>query len=79
MPCDNQWTSMTQLDPAQKVKSLPSTGVGEDGTRVSMSDVGRHVSTGENHVEYKVYKRRWFGLGQLILLNIVVSWGVRYD
>lgn len=24
-------------------------------------------------VEYKVYKRRWFGLVQLILLNIVVS------
>ncbi|KAH8599619.1 major facilitator superfamily domain-containing protein [Bisporella sp. PMI_857] len=24
--------------------------------------------------EYKVYKRRWFGLIQLVLLNIVVSW-----
>ncbi|KAI9714373.1 MAG: hypothetical protein M1820_000334 [Bogoriella megaspora] len=24
--------------------------------------------------EYRVYKRRWFGLVQLILLNIVVSW-----
>ena len=27
-------------------------------------------------IEYKVYKRRWLGLGQLILLNIVVSWDV---
>lgn len=27
---------------------------------------------------YKVYKRRWFGLIQLVLLNIVVSWDVRY-
>lgn len=26
---------------------------------------------------YKVYKRRWFGLTQLVLLNIVVSWDVR--
>ena len=26
-------------------------------------------------VEYKVYKRRWFGLIELILLNIMVSWG----
>jgi hypothetical protein len=26
--------------------------------------------------EYKVYKRRWFGLVQLTLLNIIVSWGV---
>lgn len=27
-----------------------------------------------SHVTFKVYKRRFFGLGQLILLNIVVSW-----
>lgn len=26
---------------------------------------------------YKVYKRRWFGLIQLVLLNIIVSWDVR--
>jgi hypothetical protein len=26
--------------------------------------------------EYKVYRRRWFGLVQLVLLNIVVSWDV---
>lgn len=26
---------------------------------------------------YKTYKRRWFGLVQLVLLNIVVSWDVR--
>ncbi|KAF6237758.1 hypothetical protein HO173_003959 [Letharia columbiana] len=26
------------------------------------------------HTEYRVYKIRWFGLSQLILLNIVVSW-----
>ncbi|KAH8810847.1 major facilitator superfamily domain-containing protein [Xylogone sp. PMI_703] len=25
-------------------------------------------------VEYKVYKRRWFGVFQLVLLNIIVSW-----
>lgn len=28
------------------------------------------------HVEYRVYKRRWFGLIQLVLLNIAVSWDV---
>jgi hypothetical protein len=26
--------------------------------------------------EYRVYKRRWFGLFQLVLLNIIVSWDV---
>jgi len=29
-----------------------------------------------SHEHFKVYKRRWFGLGQLVLLNIVVSWDV---
>jgi hypothetical protein len=29
-----------------------------------------------SHTHYKVYKRRWIGLGQLVLLNIVVSWDV---
>lgn len=28
------------------------------------------------HTVYKVYKRRWFGLVQLALLNIIVSWDV---
>ncbi|KAG9188945.1 hypothetical protein G6011_05813 [Alternaria panax] len=27
-----------------------------------------------SHTHYKVYKRRWIGLAQLVLLNIVVSW-----
>lgn len=26
--------------------------------------------------EYRVYKRRWFGLVQLVLLNIIISWDV---
>lgn len=26
--------------------------------------------------EYRTYKRRWFGLVQLVLMNIVVSWCV---
>lgn len=30
----------------------------------------------EDNTVYKVYKRRWFGLVQLVLLNIVVSWDV---
>ena len=31
-----------------------------------------------SHAHYKVYKRRWLGLAQLVLLNIVVSWDVSY-
>ena len=29
-------------------------------------------------IVYRVYKRRFFGLCQLVLLNIVVSWDVGY-
>jgi hypothetical protein len=44
-------------------------------------DSGREVAgpgneAGESVVTYKTYKRRWFGLAQLLLLNIVVSWDV---
>ncbi|KAF1936971.1 MFS general substrate transporter [Clathrospora elynae] len=28
-----------------------------------------------SHTQYRRYKRRWFGLAQLVLLNTVVSWG----
>jgi len=34
-------------------------------------DVERTTTSGG---EFKVYKRRWFGLVQLVLLNIIVSW-----
>ncbi|KAK4643435.1 hypothetical protein QC761_408180 [Podospora bellae-mahoneyi] len=34
---------------------------------------GASVSAAEM-VEYKVYRRRWFGLVQLTLLNVIVSW-----
>lgn len=34
------------------------------------------ITEEETVVVYKVYKRRWFGLIVLMLLNIVVSWGV---
>lgn len=41
------------------------------------SDEGRENGAAAEEVqEYKVYKRRWFGLVQLTLLNIIVSWDV---
>jgi MFS transporter, FLVCR family, MFS-domain-containing protein 7 len=29
-----------------------------------------------NSTAYRTYKRRWFGLLQLVLMNIIVSWDV---
>lgn len=53
----------------------------EEGDR-NVGDNGEPIygntESGESSVVYKVYKRRWFGLVQLVLLNIVVSWDVSY-
>ncbi len=43
--------------------------VTRDGDDVALAEGGQPV-------EYRVYRVRWFGLTQLILLNIVVSWDV---
>jgi hypothetical protein len=44
----------------------------EDGVEL---EGATSISRGE-HSEYRVYKRRWFGLAQLTLMNIMVSWDV---
>lgn len=50
-----------------------------DGETVPQSSPGRRRPKPKqtySHAHFKVYKRRWLGLGQLVLLNIVVSWDV---
>lgn len=53
-------------------------GQGQDA---AMSD-GHHgltttaITTG---TQYRTYKRRWFGLVQLTLMNVIVSWDVSLD
>lgn len=45
-----------------------------DGRRPEVPDT---AGDGSGTVEfYQVYKRRWFGLAQLTLLNIIISWEV---
>lgn len=57
-------------------------GAVEDGDAdVTRDRVRRHRwSRGHkqtySHAHFRVYKRRWFGLAQLVLLNIVISWDV---
>jgi FLVCR family MFS transporter 7 len=45
-------------------------GAGDD---VDMDDVAASISRGDSQA-YRTYKRRWFGLAQLTLMNIMVSW-----
>ncbi len=44
--------------------------------RVSGATDDAAAEAGGDAVQYKVYKRRWFGLVQLALLNVIVSWDV---
>lgn len=59
--------------------------LGDDEERGSATQHAGTQGDGNNGTEgadgtggrvYKVYKRRWFGLVQLVLLNIIVSWDV---
>ena len=58
-------TAYTDTDEAQNAESSGQ-------PRAEIDD----ASPSEEPVVYKVYKIRWFGLMQLVLLNIVVSWDV---
>ncbi|KAH7482561.1 major facilitator superfamily domain-containing protein [Fusarium oxysporum f. sp. albedinis] len=46
-----------------------ATGEGEGDVEAEEGSIRQGVST-----EYRTYKRRWFGLAQLTLMNIIVSW-----
>jgi hypothetical protein len=47
---------------------------GHDGGRDASADLEGDLG----QREYRVYKRRWFGLVQIVLLNILVSWDVSH-
>ncbi|OAP55779.1 hypothetical protein AYL99_09931 [Fonsecaea erecta] len=57
--------------------SLDSPGTSVEDHRRTLGPSTRTLSriSTTSTIEYKVYKRRFFGLAQLVLLNIVVSWG----
>ena len=65
---------------AQDVE-LQETETMRAGTGAAAPDADQNASTAGNPgaIEYRVYKRRWFGLVQLALLNIIVSWDVSND
>ena len=60
--------------------SRPETRYTDDQSRADISGISSSqlpfVEVNEERAVYRVYKRRWFGLFQLVLLNIVVSWDV---
>ena len=57
---------------ARNGESSSSTAQGRSNGNV----VAQHQHVPGRTLRFKVYKRRWFGLLQLTLLNIIVSWDV---
>jgi hypothetical protein len=64
-------------DAAQQATSFLDANSSDTRAPQSEADASQpHNGAG---VEYRVYKRRWFGLFQLVLLNIIVSWDVSVE
>jgi len=49
----------------------------EQGGGGGVGEAEQQRITPDEIVVYRVYKERWFGLAGLMLMNIVISWGVR--
>ena len=80
----DQDTEMSDLTP-QRTEDAKDTSQYDEERYTDDGDPGRAPRTADGientrspvaPVEYKVYKSRWFGLMQLVLLNIIVSWDV---
>ena len=64
--------------PGASSSSTAQPATNEQQDEITQGDASRrwfHRRT-RSHSHFKVYKRRWWGLLQLALLNIVVSWDV---
>lgn len=81
LPTKNGMSEMENLSPQRWNLSRTETGLTVEeqelsGTNSAELPMMAREANGDQ-VVYRVYKRRWFGLTQLVLLNIVVSWDVR--
>lgn len=81
------WMGMKNIGSKRKERSGDHTALTEvtsndgllsEGEMRRSTEDGPTANGGAGHGSpaYKVYKRRWFGLIQLTLLNIIVSWDV---
>ncbi|KAK3381530.1 major facilitator superfamily domain-containing protein [Podospora didyma] len=84
-PTTTSRTSSTDKKRLDEVEmAAGGTGIGSSAAGTEATPVGidadcddrrpASLGPGGSTVTYKVYKRRWFGLVQLTLLNIIVSW-----
>jgi hypothetical protein len=70
-PAPDKINAQVRSDEMGGTSSSSKGGEGDAGS--ARADVAEQTPL---HAEYRVYKRRFFGLFQLVLLNIIVSWDV---
>lgn len=66
--------SITEMERLYSNADDSRKGATSDGVPIEGSS-SRDFS-GQDPIQYRVYKRRFIGLFQLVLLNIIVSWDV---
>jgi VIT1/CCC1 family predicted Fe2+/Mn2+ transporter len=73
------WQGLTGTSGSKRLGSVDLTVRSRSGAADATVDnvEDGSVANGDS-VEYRTYRRRWFGLVQLTLMNIIVSWDVRY-
>ncbi|MCJ1463195.1 hypothetical protein MMC07_001800 [Pseudocyphellaria aurata] len=78
-----EMNEMVDLNPGREIEqslSRADNRYTDERSRADISGISSSqvpfMEAAEDDIVYKVYKRRWFGLVQLVLLNIVVSWDV---
>ncbi|KAL8669965.1 MAG: hypothetical protein Q9168_005477, partial [Polycauliona sp. 1 TL-2023] len=74
---DIEFEDMTERALDNKPPAYMDNEPQDETDRGDLSGVDGVRETGEDELSppiYKVYKRRWFGLIQLVLMNIIVSW-----
>jgi hypothetical protein len=79
-----EWIRMENTTSSPLDNKRPAESRGTTAGTVSLSNVesnvpldpGADLQSQSEAPQFRVYKRRWFGLLQLVLLNIVVSWDV---
>ncbi|KAL8879008.1 MAG: hypothetical protein Q9198_003300, partial [Flavoplaca austrocitrina] len=74
---DIEFEDMTERTLDNKASAYMENEYREDTDRGQVSGVDGAPDDGQDGQAppvYRVYKRRWFGLMQLVLMNIIVSW-----
>jgi hypothetical protein len=74
---DKTMRATTAEPPLTEALPVPlSDGSDSDTSGRGLMQSSHAAPNDEAREVYKVYRRRWFGLVQLVLLNIIVSWDV---